>query len=169
MYLNKKLTRRGKTLVLCIVLIFGISIMASTHPEVDKYIEKKADLILEDANQDIINSFSIGKSGISKSDSSSISYIDFNEFRVMEFEDINELDKDIATEFNELENSPVGSTYPMLLINQEQNEIVVLYKEGDGTNVARYSEKLDGIWVRNEMRTKGTPILDINDIDIQRI
>lgn len=165
-YLNKKLTRRGKTLVLCIVLIFGISIIASTQTEVDKYIEKKAELILEDANQDIINSFSIGKSGLSKSDSSSISYIDFNEFRVMEFEDINELDKDIATEFNELESSPVGSTYPMLLINQEQNKIVVLYKESDGTNVARYSERIDGIWVRNEIRAKGTPILDINDIDI---
>lgn len=54
----------------------------------------------------------------------------------------------------------------MLIINQKQNKIVVLYKESDGTNVARYSEKLDGIWVRNEMRTKGTPILDINDIDI---
>lgn len=127
--------------------------MASTHPQVDKYIEKKAELILEDANQDIINSFSIGKCGLSKFDSSSISYIDFNEFGVMEFEDINELDKDIATEFNELENSPVCSTYLMLLINQEQNKIVVLYKEGDGTNVAKYSEKIDGIWVRNEMRT----------------
>lgn len=158
---NKKLI-----LLMSIILIFGISINANTYPEKDINIEEKADIILQDANKDIMNSFT-NKSLINSTTNTATNvFIEIDDFKIIEFGDIMNLDKGIAMEFSELENSPIGSVLPIFLISKDSTKLAVLYKESDGTNVARYSENINGKWIRTEEKVKGSPILDIDTIDI---
>lgn len=121
----------------------------------------KVEIRLQDAHEDLLNSFA----GDNVRSSTSFS-IDHDDFEIIKFSDTTNFGNDISTEFDELENSPIGSLVPIFLINKDRDKVVVLYKEGDGTNVARYSEKIDGKWIRNEIRKEGRPIPDIDSIDL---
>lgn len=121
----------------------------------------KVEIRLQDAHEDLLNSFA----GDNVRSSTSFS-IDPDDFEIIKFSDTTNFGNDISTEFDELENSPIGSLVPIFLINKDRDKVVVLYKEGDGTNVARYSEKIDGKWIRNEIRKEGRPIPDIDSIDL---
>jgi hypothetical protein len=121
----------------------------------------KVEIRLQDAHEDLLNSFA----GDNVRSSTSFS-IDPDDFEIIKFSDTTNFGNDISTEFDELENSPIGLLVPIFLINKDRDKVVVLYKEGDGTNVARYSEKIDGKWIRNEIRKEGRPIPDIDSIDL---
>ena len=69
------------------------------------------------------------------------------------------------------ENVSMGSTYPVVLIKKDYSEIIVLYKEEDGTNVMRTSSSIvsnqslnsnsNNNWKIKEETIKSTSIEDI--------
>lgn len=162
---KKMILNMNKILIFGIILLFGISINGYTYPEKDLDIDKKADIVLQNAHEDLMNSFSNmqlqGSNNILNTEN-----IDFSDLKTIDYNEIMKLDKEIIMEFSELEDSPIGSIYPIFLKNDENTVIAVLYKEHDGTNVARFSEYVNHRWIRSEITEQGSPILDINDIDI---
>lgn len=59
-----------------------------------------------------------------------------------------------------LDNVPIGSIQPLILINFNGDEVLFCYKEADGTNVLRKSKLNNEDWVTEEIKQKGAALLD---------
>jgi len=107
---------------------------------------------LEAAYSDIINSFKLEST--------------LGDYKQIDFPNgINyDTEREIAQQFDALNQSPLGSTIPMYFLKKDLSEVIVLYKEADGTNVMKYAKRANGKWLEGEKRVKGSPILDIDKI-----
>ncbi|ACV61338.1 hypothetical protein Dtox_0394 [Desulfofarcimen acetoxidans DSM 771] len=144
------------TFVLVLALVLGIVSSATVYAsnnDSKNSIVKKTEKRLEAANNDIKSTLKLDNI--------------LNDYKQIDFPngiDFNK-DLDIAQEFDALDQSPIGSTMPIFLLKNDLSEIMVLYKEGDGTNVMKYAKRVNGNkWAEGEKRIKGAPILDINTI-----
>lgn len=75
-------------------------------------------------------------------------------------------DKKLINESSEViyklySNPAKGSTIPVILINSKMDNIILCYKEQDGTNVMKQAIKKDNQWEMTESRKSGKPILEI--------
>lgn len=144
---------------LSFILIIGSLAMINANSEKDKNIELKAEILLEHARNDIMKSFDLDKSLAAREISAN--------YKEIRFDEIGDYGWEIATEFDALDQGPIGSTIPIYLIKEDNSELVVLYKEADGTNVMQSSKKVNEKWEREKLEVKGEPILDINSIEIE--
>lgn len=71
---------------------------------------------------------------------------------------------DIAREIDNLDQmAPIGCTEPTYYISNGSDEVMILFKTADGTNVMIKSKKIKDTWELSEKKVKGAPILDINN------
>ena len=150
------LKRSKLCFVLVLSLVLGIISSAAVYAssngnENGISIAEKTEKRLEAANKDIKSTLKL----------------ELDEYKQIDFpEGLDNLDKNIAQEFLELEQSPIGSTMPLFFLKKDSLEIMVLYKEKDGTNVMKYAKKVDANkWVEEEKRIKGEPILEIDTVE----
>ncbi|ABR50159.1 hypothetical protein Amet_4077 [Alkaliphilus metalliredigens QYMF] len=145
--------------ILSLILIIGSLTAIYASGEKDENIELKVETRLEHARKDIMTSFNLDKTLMATEKSSN--------YKEIQFDEIGDLGPEIATEFDALNQGPIGSTIPLFLIKEDHLELVVLYKEADGTNVMQSSRKINGEWQRENLEVKGEPILDIDTIEIE--
>lgn len=65
----------------------------------------------------------------------------------------------IAPYLNEL---PVGSIRPLILINNDGKEVIFAYKEKDGSNIVKISTKTEGKWIKTVDKKQGEPVTSID-------
>ncbi|AOY75999.1 hypothetical protein [Clostridium formicaceticum] len=150
---------------LCFILMIGSLAVINANSEKDENIGLKTEMLLEHARNDIMISFGLDKTSetreISAAGAKSANY------KEIRFDEIGDWGWEIATEFDALDQGPIGSTVPIFLIKEDSSELVVLYKEADGTNVMQSSKKINEKWEREKLEVKGEPILDIDTIEIE--
>ncbi|SNT22881.1 hypothetical protein SAMN05446037_105715 [Anaerovirgula multivorans] len=154
--------RKQKTIILftlSFILMIGSLAMISANSEKDENIELKTEILLQHTRNDIMTSFYLDKTLSAREISAN--------YKEIEFDEIEDYGWEIATEFDALNQGPIGSTIPIFLIKEDNSELVVLYKEADGTNVKQSSKKINGKWERAKLEVKGEAILDINTIEIE--
>ncbi len=154
-------------LTIAIIMGIGTGIYAYSTKKNGKYIsEIKSEVILKDANEDIQKSFKLDET---KDDYIILSLEEVNEFRSGSFGiDDSELRNKIADKFDELyENPPIGSTEPMYMVKKDGSEIMVLYKEENGTNVMNFAKFRDGEWEKGQESSKGKNRLDYDSVEIE--
>ncbi len=144
-------------LVLTLAMGTGIGVFASQHFTV-KYTnrtnesDKKTQILLNDAYADILNSL--------KDD------FDINQYTQVAFDELDDLN--LLDKYLDLyQDPPVGSTYPMIFVSNKKNEILVLYKEVDGSNIVK-SSKLNSNnnkWEENDKKNKSKKYLDFKSIE----
>lgn len=126
---------------------------ASNIKNFDNLMVKKTEIRLQSAYDDIKKAFDLDET--------------LKEYKLVDFKGGTcELESDVMQEFDKLDQSPIGSTIPQFYLKNDSSAIMVLYKEGDGTNVVHYATKTNGKWVEGEHRTPGASILDIDKIKI---
>ena len=57
-----------------------------------------------------------------------------------------------------MDEVPIGSIRPLILVSNDGNEVLFCYKEADGTNVLKKIIFRDGNWIKEVQRRKGEPI-----------
>ena len=138
---------------LAIILFVGIFGFTS-YVDAKSISEQKADTLLKDANDDIIKTFDL--EDVLKD------YTVYSEYT----DNISFLPSNILGELDELDHSPIGSTYPMYCVKKDSSAVMVLYKEGNGTNVMEYAEKTGDGWKVSVKSTSGKAILDYGSIKV---
>ncbi|MBZ4647188.1 MAG: hypothetical protein JG777_2677 [Clostridia bacterium] len=143
------LVRKTVIIALVIVMVFGAITYANASSEKDEKIVEKTEKRLEHAYNDIKASFQLDKR--------------IGKFRRVTYTEVIGMGGDVAREMDLLDQqAPIGGTEPVYFISNDFKEIMVLYKEADGTNVMLKSKKVENSWEMSEKKVKGAPILDIN-------
>jgi len=149
-------TRKNVTIIVSVAMIIilsSITYINASSPK-DEKIAEKVEKRMELAYNDIITSFQFDKTtdGYTVEGYTKVKYVDALK-----------MGKDIAREINLLDQmAPIGCTEPLYYINTDSKEVMILYKESDGTNVMLKSREIGDKWEKSEKKVEGTPILEIN-------
>lgn len=160
------LGKRKIHLVVGLVVVFMLGVIGFASANVynstksnsiknlDNIMVKKTEVRLNAAYSDIKATFNLDKT--------------LKNYNLVDFQGgTDNLDSDILQRFEALDQSPIGSTIPQFYLKNDSSAVMVLYKEGDGTNVVRYAQKVKNEWVEGEMRLPGASIIDIDTIKVE--
>jgi hypothetical protein len=145
-------TRKSSLIiVLALVITIGtcIKINASNKTSLEDKVEKR----LEHAYNDIVTTLNLED--------------ELKEYKEITYSDaINNIGGDVAKELDLLDQQvTIGSTEPTYYINKESTELIILFKEADGTNrMIKSNKKItkeSDIWKITEKKAKGAPILPV--------
>lgn len=161
MFKNRKICL---VLALTLISIVGVIAMASANDSnsakskstknPNNIMVKKTEERLNTAYYDIKTAFSLGET--------------LKEYSLVDFQGgTDKLESEIMQQFESLDQSPIGSTIPQYYLKHDSSAMIVLYKEGDGSNVMRYARKIDNKWVEGERRSRGAAILNIDEIKVE--
>lgn len=140
-------------LVSLVFMLLLVGVAASTsYVEAKSTSQQKTEILLKDANDDIIKAFDLEDI--------------LKDYTVYSSDNTGSIPNKIMEEFDELDQSPIGSTEPMYCVKNDSSVLMLLYKEGDGTNVMQYAEKTGDGWEVSERRKSGKSILDYGSIKV---
>ncbi|KXG74478.1 hypothetical protein [Thermotalea metallivorans] len=147
--------RRKMSIILVFVVtmallaITGINAFDSKEEKIAAKTKKR----LEYAYSDIKNSLKLDEN--------------LQDYRKVTYPEAIALNREIAREIDDLDQLvPIGSIEPLYFVKNDFSEIMILYKEADGTNVMRRAKKEGNQWEKYEKKIKGAPIVDIDMIRV---
>ncbi len=144
-----------KYLLISMVVMLLIGAVSSySYAKSVNLMKAKTDIRLNDAKQDLLKTFTQFN-------------ID-NDFTSVKFYDGEKIDHDIAQEFANLDQTPLGSTEPLFFLKNDSSVLIMLYKESDGTNVMKYAEKTNDGWKESESKKPGKSILSFDEIEVDK-
>ncbi|HWP97530.1 MAG TPA: hypothetical protein VN426_11860 [Syntrophomonadaceae bacterium] len=143
-----------KYLLVSVAIMLLVGVTASVSYAKSVSVGKaKTDILLKDAKEDILKTFA--QKNI------------ITDYKLVQLVDVDKTDKKVAEEFDNLDQSPIGSTESIFYLKNDSSALIVLYKESDGTNVMKYAEKTKDGWKESESRKPGKPILDFDKIETE--
>lgn len=137
-------------------------INAFINSEEGKKNQERTNKKLDDAWKDIKNVFAIEEDKYIKLSLKDI-YSKSLENKYDIFKDSTFLQA-FYTEYQELQKDrQLGSLMPTVLVSLEKDEILLAYKDKDGSNVLKRSVLTDGKWEHESSKKAGKAILEFND------
>lgn len=159
-----------KTAILCVLSIMIISSVAFAYTKISR--SKEITKILTESNKiqilaDMNKELEIVKEDIKKThELSGQDYLEidlnniasFTQGKVTGFSDIEFTQTASTIIFKAIENSPIGSLKPIILVKKDKTEILVAYKDKDGNNVLEKSKKFEDGWKSEKSSKIGSKV-----------
>ena len=158
---------------LLLTAIIGVTStsMQSEKPQIltEQQIQQKikVDAKINRASMDIVQTFEINQSEYVQIDPvGGLSEFSMGQGFIKDKKKVQSILKEvISPNFNEL---PIGSVMPLILINKDGNEIILGYKQTDGTNVITVNKYQNDKWVKvNQKTQKGELPLSSEELKVQ--
>lgn len=148
------MNRSVKIAIMTLVAVscIGAGFHSAASNEKDKNIEKKVDIILQKATEDISKSFNEDKR--------------LKNYTKYSCSEAVALSQEVAAALDELSYYPaLGSTEPSYYVSPQKDEVIMTYKTDDGTNVLLSSKKNGVKWEISKEAKKGVPILTLQEAE----